>query len=191
MAHLRCCMCAAWTQKQMDYLCGSGPAVVSLLLLATPCISYLHPCLMLLGIHCTTTESLQLHKLELHNSTKGRMTWGFYVQGTTFSAMLGDMLEAVRWPQDPSSTPGSPFGRGGVAKGGKPESPSATRIRVPVGQIGTSTLAPHPTRQLFLTGNPPTGLLLLYSLSRTQRTQSCEDPGTCNWFVQVSTRYQT
>lgn len=83
--------------------------------------------------------------------------------------MLGDMLEAVRWPQDPSSTPSSPFSRGGVAKGGKPESPSATRIRVPVGQIGTSTLAPHPTRQLFLTGNPPSGLLLLHSLSKTAR----------------------
>lgn len=83
--------------------------------------------------------------------------------------MLGDMLEAVRWPQDPSSTPSSPFSRGGVTKGGKPESPSATRIRVPVGQIGTSTLAPHPTRQLFLAGKSPTGLLLLYSFSRTPR----------------------
>lgn len=67
--------------------------------------------------------------------------------------MLGDMLEAVRWPQDPSSAPGSPFNRS--SKGGKPESPSATRVRVPVGQIGTSTLAPHPTRQLFLTGTQP------------------------------------
>ena len=79
----------------------------------------------------------------------------FCVQGTTFSAMLGDMLEAVRWPQDPSSAPSSPFSRGGGSKGGKPESPSATRVRVPVGQIGTSTLAPHPTRQLFLTGTQP------------------------------------
>ena len=74
------------------------------------------------------------------------------VQGTTFSAMLGDMLEAVRWPQDPAPAPGSPFSRAG-SKGGKPESPTATRVRVPVGQIGTSTLAAHPTRQLFLTGH--------------------------------------
>jgi hypothetical protein len=73
-------------------------------------------------------------------------------QGTTFSAMLGDMLEAVRWPQDPTPAPGSPFSRAG-SKGGKPESPTATRVRVPVGQIGTSTLAAHPTRQLFLTGH--------------------------------------
>ncbi|KAL0019249.1 hypothetical protein WJX77_001067 [Trebouxia sp. C0004] len=72
-------------------------------------------------------------------------------KGTTFSAMLGDMLEAVRWPQDPTPAPGSPFSRAG-SKGGKPESPTATRVRVPVGQIGTSTLAAHPTRQLFLTG---------------------------------------
>ncbi len=72
-------------------------------------------------------------------------------QGTTFSAMLGDMLEAVRWPQDPTPAPGSPFSRAG-SKGGKPESPTATRVRVPVGQIGTSTLAAHPTCQLFLTG---------------------------------------
>lgn len=71
------------------------------------------------------------------------------MQGSMFSAILGDMLEAVKWPQDPSMAPGSPF-RG--SRQGKPESPSATRVRVPVGQIGTSTLAAHPTRQLFLTG---------------------------------------
>lgn len=69
--------------------------------------------------------------------------------------MLGDMLEAVRWPQDPSPAPSGAFNRDGGAKGGKPESPSATRIRVPVGQIGTSTLAAHPTRQLFLAGTSP------------------------------------
>ena len=74
------------------------------------------------------------------------------LQGITFSAMLGDMLEAVRWPQDLPPAPSSPFSRGGASKGGKPESPSAGRVRVPVGQIGTSTLAAHPTRQLFLTG---------------------------------------
>lgn len=70
--------------------------------------------------------------------------------------MLGDMLEAVRWPQDPSPTPSGPSSRGGGVKGGMPESP---RIRVPVGQIGTSTLAAHPTRQLFLTGTSPACLL--------------------------------
>ena len=71
------------------------------------------------------------------------------MQGSTFSAMLGDMLEAVRWPQDAGLAPGSPFR---ASRQGKPESPSATRVRVPVGQIGTSTLAAHPTRQLLLTG---------------------------------------
>ena len=76
------------------------------------------------------------------------------MQGTTFSAMLGDMLEAVRWPQDPNPAPGSPFSRAG-SKSYKPESPTASRVRVPVGQIGTSTLAAHPTRQLFLTGYHP------------------------------------
>lgn len=75
-----------------------------------------------------------------------------FMQGSMFSAILGDMLEAVRWPGDPSMAPGSPF-RG--SRQGKPESPSATRVRVPVGQIGTSTLAAHPTRQLFLTGLLP------------------------------------
>lgn len=96
--------------------------------------------------------------------------------------MLGDMLEAVRWPQDPSPAPSGAFNRDGGAKGGKPESPSATRIRVPVGQIGTSTLAAHPTRQLFLAGTsppptwPPSPPLLLCAWLPCCQCKRC--PGT-------------
>ena len=94
--------------------------------------------------------------------------WWGDVQGLTFSAILGDMLEAVRWPGEPTSAPGSPF-RG--SRPPKPESPSAKRVRVPVGQIGTSTLAAHPTRQLFLTGqcSGPGPSILSCSLARSSR----------------------
>ncbi len=55
----------------------------------------------------------------------------------------------------------TPHMGGGVLAGGphtraatapKPESPSAARVRAPLGQILTSTLRAHPTRQLYLSG---------------------------------------
>ena len=75
------------------------------------------------------------------------------------------MLEAVRWPGDPWTNMATPHMGGGVLAGGphtraatapKPESPSAARVRAPLGQILTSTLCAHPTRQLYLSGVVPT-----------------------------------
>lgn len=64
-------------------------------------------------------------------------------QGSTFSALLSEMLDAWRWPQ----SPWVPFPEGGEGAPPPPSSPTHRRDHV-----ATATLAAHPYRPMFLSG---------------------------------------
>ena len=74
----------------------------------------------------------------------------FGSQGTTFTAMLSEMLDAVRWSSDPWSS----------ANSGASLSAAASRTAVALSNspshrcngVATATLAAHPYRPLYLSG---------------------------------------
>ena len=80
-----------------------------------------------------------------------------HAQGSVFSAVLGELLDAVRWPQ--SAAPGTP-GADGSPKGSPKRSSnmsqgsSPARISALRSSTATATLAAHPYRPLYLSGMP-------------------------------------
>ena len=71
------------------------------------------------------------------------------VQGSVFSAVLGELLDAVRWPHAPpdESPRGSPKPSPAPSQGSSPSRISALRSHT-----ATATLAAHPYRPLYLSG---------------------------------------
>ena len=98
----------------------------------------------------TFTRSTATTGIYLLDSAEGQ---SMAVQGSIFSAVLGELLDAVRWPQTPTS--GSPAGSPkpsrnpshSQAYGSSPAAVSAQRSG-----IATAALAAHPYRPLYLSG---------------------------------------
>ncbi|CAL5224911.1 g7676 [Coccomyxa viridis] len=81
------------------------------------------------------------------------------VKGSVFSALLTDMMEAVRWSG--ASTGGSPKGSPKAARALlpttsssalKPSNSPLSRVSISADKIATSALASHPYRPLYLSG---------------------------------------
>lgn len=89
-----------------------------------------------------------LHQLAVHHSK------AVHLQGSVFSAVMGELLDAVRWPANAStdSPKGSPKpsripSQSLSSVGASPAAVSARREA-----IATATLAAHPYRPLYLSG---------------------------------------
>lgn len=77
------------------------------------------------------------------------------MQGSVFSAVLGELLDVVRWPQGTEGSPKTPRGspkptRQHSSQGGS----SPARISAQRSSTATATLTAHPYRPLYLSGMP-------------------------------------
>ena len=74
------------------------------------------------------------------------------MQGSTFTALLSEMLDAMRWPPDPwtmvAPLPGATVGAAAAREGPSLSNSPSHRAN----HIATATLAAHPYRPLYLSG---------------------------------------
>ena len=69
------------------------------------------------------------------------------MQGSTFTALLSEMLDVVRWPSDSWTATGASAGAAGRGVPPLPGSPSRR-----ANHIATAALSSHPYRPLYLSG---------------------------------------
>eukprot|EP00884_Botryococcus_braunii_P004810 jgi/Botrbrau1/1432/Bobra.0063s0124.2 len=78
-------------------------------------------------------------------------------QGSVFTALLSDMLEAVRWPPDPwaviAPLPPDASASAETPRRSLPPSPAAARVKATCASVLTVALDSHPYRQLYLSGS--------------------------------------